>query len=465
MSSTGENILSSLECVFFGKLGMKDAAYTTDGKLVHLPAAIWNASPALKNHPGFTYFELNVPESGVNALVMAFEREIFPADFSNSLYVLIVTRDLELWELHRKCADLFFRVDKFADVQYPSQCSPWVVRRCLEIIVDCPLRTAIFYERQLRRVAEYCPGNRVLMSHAYLTIKERIEPLNELKLECVPLDFNVRSLPIVCHSRTGTIQTSVFDGNHLTPVDVFGKHFSLEKREAEDYFYLRYGSYVVYRSGSSLYRKDLRNDQAPHLILKHCVHFSTKGGLLLAVRETKSRHHVLLWTDDERFVRIYRTRRRINLVEYDGYTGLLGLWLHEHSVVIFKLTGDGTLILLNELQIHGGSYVSGILIQQGNVHVTLEICEETSGDVQSCIDSYVIDPSNGSLTPKPRVVLKDSEGDSSGSEDHLYLESAGEHVFVIDSGNLRIVEDYPSFEKLRTLATAGEYFCVSELSV
>lgn len=457
-SLSGErDICSKLELAVITENTIRNSVLASDGLIVRLHASIWFDSPVLKKHQvsGKKYLKLSVPGSGLQTLERAYLEGVVPEDDLEYLYLLMVTRELEMWQLHSYLAKFFFTTGERTQFPYPANWSVENAMECFKIIVDSPLRTLYYYGEQIRRLLEHVGGNREILQEASKAIRERVAAFDEIGLEGIPVDFNVRSIPLVTYRRTGKIQTCVFNGMHLTPVDIVGKHFSLDKVRAKDHFYLKYGSYILYKLKSRVFRKNLRNDDDPVVVLRHCSDVSTRGGHVFAVTEGAKHDRVMMWTDDEKFVRIYQTSRGIEVVDFDCEKRHLALQNLEDSILLFYLTSENNLILLHEMEV---PHVTNLLLFREQLLLVVEKHREDSEDKQLWLKTFDIEES-GCVAPLSETLVVDWRSDP-----WFGIGSAGGYIFVCNSDNLRVAHNYPSFENMNTLASPGEFLALSELT-
>lgn len=455
MSNFVEDIIFELEFAFLDEPSVKNSIQTSDGEIIRLDKPLWDASPVLRRHfaEGASYIVLTVPQSTVEDLRDAHKHGNLPKDFPNLLNLLAVSGQLELKELTSKCFDALCEIDGSMEQDYPSECSSETVMQCFRVLLRSPLRTADIYKQQIQRIARHCDNNRDVMMNAVNLVKEKLKTFIDMNLQGIPIQFNKRSVPILIYKIAGTLQTAIFDGDQLRSVDLFGNRFDFETVKIEDSFYLKHGSYVLYKSGSSVYLKILYDDHdEPVEILNGCTLFLTRGNYVFAVQDRGSRNIVLQWTNDERFVQIFETVKKIKLMDFDSGEGLLAVKLYSDSVLIFSKSEGKSLVLSQKKDIR---YVRNMFVSRKQMY----LLTQPSGLFRtspSWLKTYQILPSTDSTTPEVAVQFSTTQ---------TTLKNAGEDFFLIDYEGVHIVENFPSLDSIRTLPIHGELYAISELAL
>lgn len=464
MSNSVENILSELEWAL-EEPSMANSVEASDGKIVRVDKALWDASRVLRDHSQKTYFKLGVPKTVVDDLLTAHKSGKLPIYALDLLNLLAVTCELELKELTSKCADRLFSDEVFLDMFYPSECSTETVMQCFHVFLSRPVRTAEIYRRELSRIAEHSKNKAEIMSNARDLVKQRLKSLIDIGLDCIPVDFKIRSLPVVIYKRNGKLQTAVLSGKHLTPVNVFGKHFNVENASIENSFYLKYGEYVLYKSGKYMYEKNLRSAKTRVTLFEDCTFLLTRRNHVFVVRKLGNSHSLSLWIDDRRFVEIYRTADAIDEIDFDCEYSFLAMRQYL-NILIFKLTGHN-LILLDERRVNcktcvttGSScrndrYSVSMVLYQRELLLIKQDCRPQNVDWH--LETYKVRPSDGYLSQKIGIVLEEVT-------DPRIMRS-DTNLFIVESRRLRIVEDHPSYDILRTIANAEQFSALSELAM
>lgn len=448
----------------------------SDGEIVRLDKALWEASPVLKKYSQVAddkFMRLSVPQSTVLALIEAHRNGNFPdsaEEFAVFSSLLGITSELGLKDLSSKCVDVMSKNREFLEMDYPAQCSEETVMLCFKTLLSSPLRTTAIYEQQLSRLARYSNNSRSTMMRAMDLVEESLKPFVEINLGAIPADFHVRSVPIVIHRRIGKLQTAVLHGSHLIPVDVFGKNFDLEAAGVESSFYLKYGSYILYKSGKNLYRKDLRSDRDPEQLFDDCELILTRGTYVFILRylhkegTRDSYSSVSLWTEDSAFVEIYRTRRTACLVpspwmDFDRESLVFAICQSSLSpMCLFKLSGHN-LILLNETESNWLHKFGAIMLRNQILVGSYKTYPPSNNQVLWTVETYNITDGNTDLQGEEQLT------ESVDWEDALKLMHAGERFFVRRRNRLYLVVDHLTPKKWKVVLGDGEFSALSELSM
>lgn len=342
MSRSAAKILSTLEEIFINAPTAENSVLTVDGNIVRIDRELWEASPVLREHSsaGSTtaFKRVTVSKACVIDLVRVHRKGIFPTKFSTLLDLHAATAQLGLEGLQSRCFDeIALLEEKYSEVDYPSECSSEVVLEFFGALIKSPMRTISAYADQLTRIATHCNNDRAVMTKAVSLLKETIEDFDRLDLHCIPADFSERLVPVAIVKRHGKLETMAFLQFQWQSIELLGKHCNLESLPIENFFYLKYGSYLLYKANGSVFRKNLRDGSDPQKILEHCTIFLTRGKFVFAVVKTDRGYSVLQWSDDSYFMEIHSSGSMIHFIEFNCESRLLAIQDTSNALVVFML--------------------------------------------------------------------------------------------------------------------------------
>ena len=458
MPNHGDDIISELEAKFIDTLSIKNSVQTSDNHLVRLDKELWNTSPVLRQKcaEGLSFMSIAVSRSTVEALLELHRNGNSPKAYHELLNLLAATCELEIEDLTRKCvAAIFEKIKNSFEIDYPSQCSIDAVMYCFKFMLNSPLRTAKVYGEQMARVAKHCNNNPDVMINAMNLLKQKVERFTSIHLDGIPVKFNETILPVVVYNRTGKLQTAIVDGEELKPLDLFGKHFDIGALTLEGDFYLKYGEYILFKSGSRIFRKNLRGDDEPAEILQDCNEFLTRGKFVFALHTKHEHFLVSRWSADDTFERIYRTRKSIHLENFQSETRLLALKVVEEeiSLLLFRLSENDTLCLLAQKKILP---LETTILSKTEMLLVVQKPDKKGCLIQTFLETYQIAELDDTSVPNLEVPLDDKYW-------RIRVRQAGNKIFLHECGALRIAKTFPSLTGSKTICSEGENPILSEL--
>lgn len=267
-----------------------------------------------------------------------------PGDDPLLVNLLTVSGQLMLHEWMTTMLDIF-SPKVLLDKPYPQQCSTEVMLQCFSILLESPLRTADIYKRQLERVAEHCSSDAGVMANAMNLVKEKLRGFMNANTGGIPVDFGGRIIPIVIYRCQGRLQTGIIDCNRLIPADVLGENFGSEIDCIESSCYLKYSSYILYKSGDCVYRRNFRDGSNAVEVFRGCLSMLTRAEFVFVLEETGVTHSVWKWVDDAKFVVLYRADSVIRIVDFRRSKRLLAIGFDDNSVRLFTLRNESLTLL------------------------------------------------------------------------------------------------------------------------
>ena len=313
------------------------------------------------------------------------------------------------------------------------------------------------YKQQMTRVAKHCNHNKDVLTNAMNLIKERIEPFRSMKLEGIPFNFDINTVPIVMNRHDGRLRTAIIDGTQLKPVDVLGENFDIGALNVADQFYIKYGCYILFKSFEDccVYRKNLQDDTDPIKILTACRELLTRDNVVFAVCFETMHQVVLRWVNDETFVQIYKTDKQMGAIDFEPKTRLLAIE-NSSDLLLFRLTEDNKLTLL------ANENITGLFAMQFSENRIFSIVREVEfrpapyrAGFACYLHTYRTPQANNSLVLESRNDLVRE----------ITIRKCGDVCFVVESGILQIVDNLSSLKLMGVISKDGEHFALSELSL
>ena len=457
MANRGEDILASLEFAF-GELSIKNSVRTRDGKIVRLDKALQDDSLLLKKQlltDNSLPTVVPLSHQQLHELLKVHSSGEFPTMLQDVCSLLKTSRVLQLQKFTIRCAKFLFERTSFFEVDYPKDWSTELVMLCFKALLKSPMRTSEIYKQELKRISDHCNRDNAVMTRALNSLRARIGEYSAINLEGIAVSFRKRTIPIAIYHRMGRWQTAIFDGTCFKSVELFGKNFSPTVYNVEESFYLKYGVYLLYKSGDCVCRKNLQDNGAPVVILDGCHKFLTRRDSLIVVQRTDEGYYfVLQWEDDDHFVPLYRAGSPIEFIDFECDERYLAIGDSPKSFLLFKLSNDNELILLQRKKIRG--FINSVVLFKKRMFLIRRFPGNGSTCCSTTLETYDILKSSDSSGAKESLPLADPNID---------LKRAGDDFFYSECSAVQITAGFPSLNEVRTVASEVECLILSELTM
>lgn len=330
---------------------MKYTVRNLDGDCFCVERSLWEASSVLRVQPedGPPFYSVDASLETLALVLRAQHQGIYPDDLLSLLEILSLAEQLRLESISKGVFAQLRRKDDFYSQLFPVGCPIDAAVLVVTKLLETPFRTDGVYDDLLQRLSNLCARDEQIMANAINLKTDKQSQFLELGLEPLPVPLSSRLAPAAVINREGRARhTAVLHQNSWMELKLFGPRFDLESTNISE-FYLKYGSYVLFKSWNSIYMKKLRPACSTEKVLDKCTHFVARERFVFAVVTERNplKSSIMMWLEDESsMVPIYAVEKsEITFIDFECDRGVL-VFQQEPNLIFVSRIIEGELIPL-----------------------------------------------------------------------------------------------------------------------